>query len=370
MLQEGGIQVERKGPADLLLFFITLMLLSIGLIMVLSASSYDALLHYDNALYYFQRQIFFMLLGFVFMFIMMHIKPEFVKSMAVPAMLLCVLMLILVPIIGIEVNGSKRWLGTQSVRFAPAEVAKPVVIVFFAMWLSSLGKKNLQTVKGFLVTLFLLAIIPGLVVIEDLGTAIAIAGALVCMMIAAEVPWKYLGCTIGLGAAGVAAMILVKPYRLNRILIWLDPFSDPLGKGYQAVQSLYAIGSGWLFGVGLGASRQKLLYLPERHTDFIFSIIGEELGFVGAAFVILLFALFIWRGFYIALHLEDKFKSLTAFGLTAVIGIQAMINIGVAVGALPVTGITLPFISYGGTSLSFMMATVGFLLNMSRYMKR
>ena len=136
------------------------------------------------------------------------------------------------------------------------------------------------------------------------------------------------------------------------------------------MQSLYALGSGWLFGVGLGASRQKLLHLPERHTDFIFSIIGEELGFVGAAFVILLFAMFIWRGFYIALNLEDKFKSLTAFGLTAVIGIQAMINIGVAVGAMPVTGITLPFISYGGTSLTFMMATVGFLLNLSRYMKR
>ena len=231
-------------------------------------------------------------------------------------------------------------------------------------------KQHLQTVKGFFYTLIVLAIIPGLVVIEDLGTAIAIAGALVCMMIAAEVPWRYLLCTMGMGLAGAAAMIAVKPYRLKRITIWLDPFSDPLNSGFQAVQSLYAIGSGWLFGVGLGASRQKLLYLPERHTDFIFSIIAEELGFVGATFVILLFAMFIWRGFYIAVHLEDKFKSLTAFGLTAVIGIQAMINIGVAVGALPVTGITLPFISYGGTSLSFMLATVGFLLNMSRYMKR
>lgn len=362
--------MERKGPADLLLFFITLILLAIGLIMVLSASSYAALLTYDDALFFFKRQCGFMALGFVFMFIMMNISPEFVKKLAVPAMIACVVMLILVPFIGVEVNGSKRWLGTQSMRFAPAEIAKPVVIVFFAMWLSSLKKQHLQTVKGFFYTLVVLAIIPGLVVIEDLGTAIAIAGALVCMMIAAEVPWRYLGCTVGLGLAGVVAMIAVKPYRLKRITIWLDPFSDPLGNGFQAVQSLYAIGSGWLFGVGLGASRQKLLYLPERHTDFIFSIIAEELGFVGAAFVILLFAMFIWRGFYIAVHLEDKFKSLTAFGLTAVIGIQAMINIGVAVGALPVTGITLPFISYGGTSLSFMLATVGFLLNMSRYMKR
>ena len=357
--------MERKGPADLLLFFIMLVLLAIGLIMVLSASSYDALLHYDDALYYFKRQLIFMAVGFVGMFVMMSISPEIVKKLAVPALIVCVVMLALVPVIGVEVNGAKRWLGTQSVRFAPAEIAKPVVIVFFAMWLSSLGKRNLQTIRGFIYTL----IVPVLVVIEDLGTAIAIAGALVCMMIVAEVPWRYLGICIGFGFVGIAGMIAVKPYRLLRITSFLDPFADPLGTGYQVVQSLYALGSGWLFGVGLGASRQKLLYLPERHTDFIFSIIGEELGFVGAAFVILLFAMFIWRGFYIAAHLEDKFKSLTAFGLTAVIGIQAMINIGVAVGAMPVTGITLPFISYGGTSLSFMLATVGFLLNLSRYMK-
>lgn len=362
--------MERKGPADLLLFFITLVLLSIGLIMVLSASSYDALLTYDDALFYFKRQFIFMMLGFVGMFIMMNISPNFVKSIAVPALLACIVMLVLVPIIGVEVGGAKRWLGTQSVRFAPAEVAKPIVIVFFAMWLTSLGKKNLQTFKGFLYTMILLAIIPVLIVIEDLGTAITVAGALVCMMIAAEVPWKYLGGCVGLGLAGIVGMIAIKPYRMKRITAFLDPFSDPLNTGYQAVQSLYALGSGSLFGVGLGASRQKLMHLPERHTDFIFSIIGEELGFVGAAFVILLFAMFIWRGFYIALNLEDKFKSLTAFGLTAVIGIQAMINIGVAVGAMPVTGITLPFISYGGTSLTFMMATVGFLLNLSRYMKR
>lgn len=362
--------MERKGPADLLLFFITLVLLAIGLIMVLSSSSYDALLHNGDALFYFKRQLVFMVIGFIGMFIMMNINPEFVKKVAVPFFIICVVMLILVPFIGVSVNGSKRWLGTQSMRFAPAEIAKPVVIVVFSMWLSSLNKRHLQTIKGFIYTLIVMAIIPGLVVIEDLGTAIAIAGALGCMMIAAEVPWRYLFSLIGLGLAGVGTMIAIEPYRIKRITAFLDPFADPLNAGYQAVQSLYAIGSGWLLGVGLGASRQKLLYLPERHTDFIFAIIGEELGFVGAAFVILLFALFIWRGFYIAIHLEDKFKSLTAFGLTAVIGIQAMINIGVAVGAMPVTGITLPFISYGGTSLSFMLATVGFLLNMSRYIKR
>lgn len=360
---------KSEGPADILLFFITLVLLAIGLIMVLSASSYDALLNYGDALFYFKRQFFYMMIGFFLMFVMMHLEVSWVKGLAVPALLACIVMLLLVPVIGIEAGGAKRWLGIQGFRFSPAEVAKPVVIVFFAMWLTSLGKKNLQTFKGFLYTMIMLAIIPVLVVFEDLGTAITIAGALVCMMIVAEVPWKYLGATMGLGIAGVAAMIAVKPYRIRRIVAFMDPFSDPLDTGFQAVQSLYALGSGWLFGVGLGASRQKLMHLPEHHTDFIFSVIGEEMGFVGASFVILLFALFIWRGFYIAAHLDDKFLSLTAFGLTAVIGIQAIINIAVTVGAFPVTGIPLPFISYGGTSLVFMMATVGFLLNLSRYMR-
>lgn len=362
--------MERRGPADLLLLFITLVLLAIGLIMVLSASSYDAMLTNGDALYYFKRQLIFMLMGFFAMFFMANMKPSWVKKLVFPCLVACFIMLLLVPVIGVEVNGAKRWLGTASVRFAPAEVAKPIIIVYFAIFLTRLGKKKLQTLKGFLYALGVLAIFPILIVGEDLGTAISIAGALLCMMIVAEMPWKYFAGTIAVGLAGVVAMIAVKPYRIRRVLAWLDPFSDPLASGYQAVQSLYALGSGGLFGVGLGASRQKLLHLPERHTDFIFSIIGEELGFVGAVFVILLFTLFIWRGFYIAIHLDDKTKSLTAFGLTAVIGIQAMMNIGVAVGFFPVTGITLPFISYGGSSLVFMLATVGYLLNMSRYMKR
>lgn len=363
--------MERRGPIDLLLLFITLILLTIGLIMVLSSSSYDSMLSYGDALYYFKRQLSFMVLGFFpGMFIMANIDPKWIRRLIFPAVLVCIVMLILVPFIGVEVNGSKRWLKLLGVRFAPAEIAKPIFIIFFAMFLTRLGKKKLQSLKGFFGALFVLAIFPGVIVGEDLGTAISIAGALVCMLIAAEIPWRYLIGTVVAGAAGVVAMIAIKPYRMKRIAVWLDPFSDPLASGYQAVQSLYALGSGGLFGVGLGASRQKLLHLPERHTDFIFSIIGEELGFVGALFVILLFILFIWRGFYIAIHIDDQTKSLTTFGLTAVIGIQAMMNIGVSVGFFPVTGITLPFISYGGTSLVFMLATVGYLLNMSRYRKR
>ena len=362
--------MPKRGQPDLLLFFVTLVLLIVGLIMVLSASSYEALIEYNDALHFFKRQALFMVFGFVAMFIMMNISVDFVKRMAFPGLAVSILLLLLLPVFGVDVNGSVRWYRIGGVQFGPAEMAKPIVIVFFAMWLTALGRKNLRSFKGFLFTLFVLAVIPVLIIKEDLGTAVCIAGAMFCMLIIAEAPWLYIFTLAGMACAGVAAMIIAAPYRINRILSFLDPFADPLGGGYQVVQSLYAIGSGSLFGVGLGASRQKLMHLPEMHTDFIFSIIGEELGFLGAGFVILLFTVFIWRGFSVAARLEDKFMAFTAFGLTASIGIQAMINIGVAVGAMPVTGITLPFISYGGSSLIFMMATVGFLFNLSGYVKK
>ena len=362
--------MERRGQPDHLLFFITMALLVIGLIMVLSASSYDAILHYDDAFYFFKKQLFNCLLGLVALIAMMVVKPEVIKELALPGFFICIVLMLLVLAVGVEVNGAKRWLGTASIRFAPAEVAKPVTIVFFAYWLANMSKRSLHSLKGYLTTGLLMLIIPVLIVIEDLGTAITLLGALFCMLIVAGAKIRHIVGTIIAGGIAVAALIIAKPYRWNRILAFLDPFADPLNTGYQAVQSLYALGSGWLFGVGLGNSRQKLLYLPERHTDFIFSIIGEELGFIGALFVIFLFCMFVWRGFHIASNIEDRFKALTAFGLTAVVGIQAAINIGVAVGALPVTGITLPFISYGGTSLIFMLGTVGFILNMSRYAKK
>ena len=362
--------MEKKNQPDLVLFFVTLMLLIIGLIMVLSASSYEAMLDYNDALHFFKRQAAFMAMGFIPMFIMMNIKIDTVKQLAFPVLGVVVILLLLLPTFGVDVNGAVRWYRVGPIQFGPAEMAKPVMIVFFAMWLTALGKKNLRTFKGFFITLLVLAVVPALIVKEDLGTAVCIAGALTCMMIVAEVPWRYLAALVVLAVGGVAAMIYAAPYRINRIISFLDPFADPLGGGYQVVQSLYAIGSGSLFGVGLGASRQKLMHLPEMHTDFIFSIIGEELGFLGGGFVILLFAVFICRGFYLSSQMEDKFMAFTTFGLTASIGIQAMINIGVAVGAFPVTGIPLPFISYGGSSLIFMMATVGFLLNLSKYTKK
>ncbi|MBQ2004127.1 MAG: FtsW/RodA/SpoVE family cell cycle protein, partial [Peptococcaceae bacterium] len=259
--------MEHKNQPDLVLFFVTLMLLIIGLIMVLSASSYEAMLDYNDALHFFKRQALFLLMGFIPMFIMMNINIDFVKRLAIPALAISIVLLLLLPTFGVNVNGAVRWYRIGPIQFGPAEMVKPIVIVFFAMWLAALGKKNLKSLKGFIVTLLILAVIPALIIGEDLGTAVCIAGALTCMMIVAEVPWRYLAALVALAIGAVAAMIYAAPYRINRIISFMDPFADPLGGGYQVVQSLYAIGSGSLFGVGLGASRQKLMHLPEMHTD-------------------------------------------------------------------------------------------------------
>lgn len=360
---------KRKEQPDLMLFYVTMLLLAIGTVMVLSSSSYQAMLENKDAFYYFKRQIIFAGLGLFGMFVMMYIKPELIESIAMPALGVVIIMLLLLPFIGVEVGGSKRWLGTKNMRFAPAEVAKPIIIVCYAIWLGKLGR-NIRTTKGFIASVVFLAIIPVLIVKEDLGTAIVIAGALFCMMIIAQAKWSHIFLLGAMGLAGVITAIVVEPYRLNRIDGFLHPFEHLTDQGWQLVQSWYALGSGWLFGVGLGNSRQKLLWLPEQHTDFIFAIIGEELGFVGAFLVVLLFAIFVWRGFWVAMSLENTFKSYVAFGLTACVGIQALINLCVVVGVMPITGITLPFISYGGTSLSIMLASTGFLLNMSRFVKK
>ena len=228
------------------------------------------------------------------------------------------------------------------------------------------------SVRDYFIVLVVFAILPGLIVIEDLGTGVTLAGALFVMMVLSGVPVRYLGWTIGGGIGAVLLAIIIEPYRVNRIIGFMDPFSSEniASGGWQLVQSLYAFASGGLFGSGLGNGGQKLLYLPAMHTDFIFSVYAEEMGFIGSVFLLLLFVAFVIRGLMIANQLQNSYMSLVAAGLTSVIGIQALINISVTVGVFPVTGITLPFISYGGTSLIVMMTIVGFLLNLSQYTKK
>lgn len=363
--------MAKKGSPDFLLFLAVLCLLSLGVVMVFSASEYSTMIYYNDSFYFFKRQLLWAAAGLSAMFVMTNYDYWRLKNYIWPllAMAFVLLVLVLIPGIGREVNGARRWIGIGPLSFAPAELVKLCLIIFTAYGLSRQKEKVIYFSKGVLPYLLLVALASGLILLQpDLGTAMSLAGIIFVMLFAAGVRMAHLG-GIGLaGATAVALAICLEPYRLKRLFAFLNPWADPLGSGFHIIQGLYAIGSGGLFGSGIGQSKQKFLYLPENHTDFIFAIIGEELGFIGASLVILLFIVFVWRGLKIAISTHDPFASLLATGVTSWVGLQAIINIGVVTGMLPVTGIPLPFISFGGTSLLFTMTGVGILLNISRFM--
>ncbi len=364
MLQKNG-----KGTIDKMLLYVTLVLLAIGLVMVFSASSYEAMITYKDATFFFKRQLIWAVAGIVAMLGMMIMPVDLVKKCIAPATVVVLIALVAVLLFGDESHGAQRGFRIGGIQISPAEFAKPICIVMYAQILAWMGKLT-KTPKGFLVAIGILAVPIILIIKEDLGTATCLALTLGCMLVVAGIKFRQFLALGTLGSLLVGIFILIEPYRLKRIFSFLDPFSDPTGSGWQIVNSLYALGSGGLFGVGLGNSRQKMLYLPERHTDFIFAIIGEELGIIGAMAVVLLFLYFLYRGCVIAQHLDDNFMSYAAIGLTLIVVIQAYVNIAVVIGLFPITGITLPLISYGGSSLVCTMASIGFLLNLSRYADR
>lgn len=361
-----------RGAVDLPTVLITLVLLTIGVIMVLSASFARA--YYDienetggNAAYYFLRQLFFAVLGVAGMFICSQLPMKLYRRLSGVVLLASVGLLILVPIIGVESGGARRWIDLGVTTFQPSEIAKLGVILFFADMICRL-KGRMRTFKyGIAPFAAILVVIVGLLVLEPhLSASIIIiaVGAVMLFAGGARLGWFIAG-----GAAVVTAgavLITVFPYASSRITTWLDPFSDMSGDGFQIVQSLYAIGSGGLLGLGLGNSRQKFLFLPEPENDFIFAIVCEELGFIGAALVVILFALLIIRGYWIAIHARDRFGALLVVGVTTLFAFQVFFNIGVVTGLLPVTGISLPFFSYGGTALWIQLAEMGIVLSVSR----
>lgn len=360
--------LKRKSP-DFVLFITVMCLLSIGVIMVLSASEYKTLIYYNDSFYYFKRQLLWSLLGLLAMFIMINFDYRRLRQYIMPflAVSLISLVLVLVPGIGREVGGATRWIGIGPIPFSPAELVKLSIIIFTAYGLSR-GRERVKDIRGIAPYLIVLILACGLIMKQpDLGTTLSLAGIVIIMIFAAGASLKHLGSIALAGVLAVISAIALEPYRLKRLMAFRDPWADPQDTGFQIIQGLYAIGSGGLFGLGLGQSKQKFLYLPENHTDFIFAIIAEELGFIGATLVIMLFILFIWRGLKIAVTSQDPFASLLATGITAWVGVQAFMNIGVVTGSLPITGIPLPFISFGGTSLLFTMAAVGILLNISRF---
>jgi len=353
---------------DPVLFGVIIALLLIGVIMTYTSSAVKGYLYYEDPYHYFKAELVWVGLGLIAMTISLVIDWRFLYKWSKPILYSALLLLVLVkvPGIGKTVNGATRWVGIGPLSIQPSEVIKLAMVLTMARFLSENPHQVLSFRKGIVPSLGLLGIVCGLIMLQpDLGTTLVIAATVFFMLLAVGAKLWHMA---GLGLAGiglVVAAIIAAPYRMRRIFAFLDPWADPSGKGYQTIQSLLALGPGGLFGLGLGQSRQKFLYLPENHTDFIFAMIGEELGFIGASLVVLLFFLFIWRGFRTAMKAPNNFLGLFAVGLTSLIGIQAMVNMGVVTGVLPVTGITLPFLSYGGTSLLFTMTGAGLLLNIS-----
>lgn len=364
--------MPKKQVPDFVVFIVTLLLLTIGIIMVFSASYVAAETRYGDGFYFFKRQLVWALIGIAGMTAVMKIDYSCFKKWALPIFSISVflLVLVLIPGVGINIKGSTRWLGIGTLSFQPSEVAKLGLILILAKVLANQQNRIKHFLRGFIPPLLVVGLVCALILAQpDLGTAVTIAGTSYIMFIAAGARKSHLFGLAFLGLFLVAGAVYLAPYRMARFTAFLDPWDDPLGKGFQTIQSLLAVGSGRLFGMGLGQGRQKFLYLPEQHTDFIFAVLSEELGFIGSVFVLFLFFVFMWRGLRIALKAPDIFGALLAVGITGMVVIQAIINIGVVTGSLPVTGITLPFISYGGSSLTLNLLSIGILLNISRHVK-
>lgn len=361
-----------ENPIDYTLIITVLLLLTVGLIMVLSASSPTSLSESGNSYKYFIKQGIFAVAGLIAMTFISNIDYRFYKKFYKIAYIVAIILLAAVLIFGKTINNAKRWIYvTDSLSFQPSELVKFCMIVFYAGILTKNREELKSFTKGWIKHLAMLIPIIGLLIIEPhLSASVVIIAIVGIMMIIAGCKlWQIIvpGFAVGIPLAGIAIWKIPKfAHAVKRITTFIDPWQDKLGAGYQVIQSLYAIGSGGLFGAGLGQSKQKYLYLPEPQNDFIFSVLAEELGFIGCIFVIILFAIFIWRGILIAMRAPDMFGSLVATGITGMIGIQAIINIAVVTSSMPATGMPLPFFSYGGTALVILLCQIGVLLNISR----
>ena len=366
-----------KGPIDLSFCLLVLLLTAIGLVMLLSASFPSAYYETDgtNPVSYFIRQGIFAVMGIAAMFFIGKINYQRFRGAAKILLYVAIFLLVLVIIPGNPIaksaNNATRWLGVGSFRFQPSEIAKVAVVLYFS---DSISRKKtwMRTFRqGILPYLGILGVIAVLMMLEPhLSGTVLILGTGAVLMLVGGIRWIWVGAAAGfVGTVATLMMTGVIKYGQSRIAMWQNPFIDPRGEGYQLSQSLISIGSGGMFGVGLGKSVQKFLYLPEEHNDFIFAIVCEELGLIGASIIMLLFAALILRGYWIALHTRDRFGCLLVVGVTTLIAMQTFLNIGVVTGLLPTTGISLPFFSYGGTALSIQLAEMGIVLSVSRQMK-
>jgi cell division protein FtsW len=351
------------------LFSVSVILICIGAVMIFSASSIYAWEKYKDSFFFLKRHLVFLVIGVFLTFLVMSVDYRKFRRFAKPLLIfsLFLLALLLIPGIGREVSGARRWFRFKFISFQPSELAGMAMIIYIADFITRKDKVIKTFLKGFLPPVCALGLCTLLILLQpDLGTALAIGVVVFIVLLVAGVRASYLLSIVLMSLPILYILIFSVPYRKMRILSFLNPWLDPKGGGFQIIQSQIALGSGGIFGVGLGHSKQKLFYLPAAHTDFIFSIIGEELGLIGTLGVIILFMIFIQQGLKIIKHASDKFGYFLSLGLVCMISLKAIINIGVSCGLLPTKGLPLPFISYGGSSLIFDMLSLGLLLNIGR----
>lgn len=376
-----SVNKTNNKQVDFVLIIIILILLSFGIIMILSASAPSALAETGNSYTYFTKQVIFAAIGLVVMWFVSKIDYRIYKKFYWPIYWISVgvLLLVLIPGLGSSGGGAKRWINLGFTQFQPSEITKIGMIIFYAGYLTD-HKEDLRSFKkGFVIPLCYLILPVGIafVIQNHLSVGIVMSSITCVMMLMAGCRLLHFIVTgLIVGGGGIAGLVAYfsmagesageANFRLGRILSYMDPWQDPTGQGWQPIQGLYAIGSGGLFGVGLGESKQKYLYVSEPQNDYIFAILAEELGFVGCVVVILLFALFVWRGIIIAMKAQDMFGSLLATGITTLVMVQVAINIGVVTNTIPNTGMSLPFFSAGGTALIILLGMCGILLNVSK----
>lgn len=360
----------KKRSVEILLVVSVILISIFGIIMIYSASSIWAEYKYNDPLKYVKNQALFFIIGLILMFLVSKINYKFYLKKSNILLIGCIILLILVliPGVGMVRNGSRSWFGIGSFGIQPSEFTKLALIIFTSKYLMN-NEKNMKNIKkGVLPILCVLIFVFGLIMLQpDFGTGMIIVISIIGLLFVGGVSMKFfIGLGI-IGVLGITGLIIIAPYRLARILSFLNPWSDPLGSGFQIIQSLYAIGPGGLFGFGFLNSRQKHFYLPEPQTDFIFSIISEEFGFLGIVIVVTLFLIIIITGFKISKNCKDLFGKYLSFGIMFQLSFQALLNLMVVVGLIPVTGVTLPFLSYGGSSLLITLCSIGVILNISRY---
>jgi cell division protein FtsW len=365
--------MKGRSRIDFILLILTLALVGIGIVMVYSTSAIIAGDRFGDPYYFLKRQSLYAGIGFLLMILMMFFPYGILRKFAYPILIVSILFLIavLIPGIGHRAGGSMRWLKIQFFSFQPSEFAKLGLVIFLAYFLTKKEEKIRSFSFGFLPTVLLSGLVIALVVREpDFGAALFLSAMVFLLLFVSGVRVIYIVGALMIAAPVVYCFLMNVGYRYKRLMSFIRPWEDPTGTSFQIIQSFLSFGSGGLFGLGLGEGRQKLFFLPAPHTDFIFSVIGEELGLVGAMVVVLLFFIFTVRGIHIGLSLEDKFASYLALGITLMISLQAVINMGVVLGLLPTKGLTLPFVSYGGTSLVTNLVGVGILLHLSTHMER